>query len=194
MSVISSLKALILASGKKPYLLAVGKPSPVKLGNFLEIDAFVLIACPENSLLDSKEFLKPVITPYELTLALDTEFSWDPCHYELNLAKLAPRIVSQIEKLMNHDSDEDEPHFSLITGGYFVNKHFISKVKSLKVEGDNAIVKKWDGTVSSYNSVSASAEFLNKRSYVGLEVKAGSELAELEEGRSGIARGYINEK
>ena len=40
-----------------------------KIANFLEIDIFVLVACPENSLLESQEFFKPVVTPYEMELA-----------------------------------------------------------------------------------------------------------------------------
>lgn len=31
----------------------------------------MLVACPENSLLDSKEFYKPVVTPFDLELAAD---------------------------------------------------------------------------------------------------------------------------
>ena len=51
------------------YTIAVGKLNVPKIANFLEIDVFVLVACPENSLLDSRDFFKPVITPYELELA-----------------------------------------------------------------------------------------------------------------------------
>ena len=39
------------------------------MANFLEIDVYVLVACPENSLVDSHEFYKPVITPFEMELA-----------------------------------------------------------------------------------------------------------------------------
>ena len=40
-----------------------------KMANFLEIDLFVLVACSENSLVDSQEFFKPVVTPYEMEIA-----------------------------------------------------------------------------------------------------------------------------
>ena len=41
------------------------------------MDAFVLVACPENSLgLDSREYLKPVVTPFELDLALNKDREW----------------------------------------------------------------------------------------------------------------------
>lgn len=51
---ISQLRKLIAARHKKAYTLAVGKLNPAKLANFLEIECFVLVACPENSLIDSK--------------------------------------------------------------------------------------------------------------------------------------------
>ena len=53
-----------------------GKINPAKLLNFPEIDVFVLVACPENSLLDSKILFKPVVTPYELELALVEGREW----------------------------------------------------------------------------------------------------------------------
>jgi diphthamide biosynthesis protein 2 len=36
----------------------------------------VLIACPENSLLDSKEFYRPIVTPYEVDLACNANREW----------------------------------------------------------------------------------------------------------------------
>ena len=51
------------------YTVAVGKLNVPKMANFLEIDIYVLVACPENSLVDSYKFYKPVITPFEMELA-----------------------------------------------------------------------------------------------------------------------------
>ena len=51
------------------YTVAVGKLNVPKMANFLEIDVYVLVACPENSLVDSHEFYKPVVTPFEMELA-----------------------------------------------------------------------------------------------------------------------------
>ncbi len=39
-----AIKKLAQAAGKKTYTLLMGKPSPVKLANFPEVDVFVLIA------------------------------------------------------------------------------------------------------------------------------------------------------
>lgn len=51
---IEHLRLLIKNSGRKSYTFAMGKLNVAKLANFPEIDVFVMVACPENSLLDSK--------------------------------------------------------------------------------------------------------------------------------------------
>jgi diphthamide biosynthesis protein 2 len=47
----------------------MGKPNPAKLANFPEIEVFVMVADPQGLLLDSKDYLSPIITPYEAWLA-----------------------------------------------------------------------------------------------------------------------------
>jgi diphthamide biosynthesis protein 2 len=54
MQVIEHLKQIIRKAGKKFYFFSVGKLNVAKLANFPEIDVFVLVACPENSLIDGK--------------------------------------------------------------------------------------------------------------------------------------------
>lgn len=66
----------------------------------MEIECFVLVACPENSIVDAKvrlcifsirttpmtadqEFLRPIITPHELIAALSPEVQWS-APYTLN--------------------------------------------------------------------------------------------------------------
>ncbi|KAG8235015.1 hypothetical protein J437_LFUL015678 [Ladona fulva] len=73
------IMSLIRSSGRKCYLIAVGRPTPPKLANFLEIDVFVVIACPESARqLDLRgEYHKPIVTPYEVAAALATP-SGDP--------------------------------------------------------------------------------------------------------------------
>ena len=76
MEIFNRLKILLKKAGKKAYSFIVGKINVAKLANFMEIDLFVLIACPENTLLDSSEFYKPVVTPYEMELACNTQREW----------------------------------------------------------------------------------------------------------------------
>ena len=76
--VVEHIKSQILAAGKKSYTFVVGKVNAAKIANFSEVGAWVVVGCWESSLIDGKEFWKPVITPFELELALksDDERVW----------------------------------------------------------------------------------------------------------------------
>ena len=76
LSVIAHLKKIIKAAGKKSYTFVMGKLNVAKMANFMEVDVFVLVACPENSLLDTTEFYKPVVTPFEMELACNQAREW----------------------------------------------------------------------------------------------------------------------
>jgi diphthamide biosynthesis protein 2 len=94
------LRALLTSkkSARKVYTISVGKLNPAKLANFQEIDVFVLVACPENTLVDSKEFFRPIVTPFEMQLAVNAAerqqrgeegVDWSG-KYVLDLDKLVP--------------------------------------------------------------------------------------------------------
>ena len=51
---ISHLRKVLGDAHKKFYTISVGKLNPSKLANFMEIECFVLVACPENSVLETK--------------------------------------------------------------------------------------------------------------------------------------------
>ena len=71
------------------------------MGNFLEIDLFVTVTCPEKSFLDAKEYMVPVITPYELIVGLDPAFSWNYLEYEIDCRKLGSNIEKLEQSLLN---------------------------------------------------------------------------------------------
>lgn len=75
------MESIIKKAEKKSYTFVVGKLNVAKLSNFLEIDIFVLVACPENSLIDSKEFFKPIVTPFEVEIALNSSREWTGDYY-----------------------------------------------------------------------------------------------------------------
>ena len=54
LNLITKLREMVLAGGKKPYLLALGKLNPAKVANFAECDVFCIIACPESTVVDSR--------------------------------------------------------------------------------------------------------------------------------------------
>jgi diphthamide biosynthesis protein 2 len=72
---------------KKTYTLLMGKPNPAKLANFPEIEVFVMVAEPQGLILDSKEFLAPIITPHEALLAL-TGQPFEAGSYRLDYSEL----------------------------------------------------------------------------------------------------------
>ncbi|KAL3466501.1 putative diphthamide biosynthesis protein Dph2 [Aspergillus heterothallicus] len=76
--IVEHVKEKIAQAGKKSYLFVVGKLNAAKVANFSEIGGWVVIGCWESSLVDSKDFWKPVITPFELEFALngDDERVW----------------------------------------------------------------------------------------------------------------------
>ena len=76
LDVIERIKRLITSAGKKYYTFVVGKLNPSKLANFPEIDCYTIIACPENSLINSKDFYRPIVTPFELEMALNSARVW----------------------------------------------------------------------------------------------------------------------
>lgn len=47
---------------KKSYTISVGKLNPAKLANFMEIECFVIVACPENSVVEAKVWVSPLHT------------------------------------------------------------------------------------------------------------------------------------
>ena len=75
------------------YTFVVGKLNPNKLANFPEIDCYVIIACPEMSLLENaRDFYRPVITPFELEVALNSARSWTG-NYITDFRNLLPGYI-----------------------------------------------------------------------------------------------------
>lgn len=212
--------------GRKVYTISVGKLSPAKLANFQEIDVFVLLACPENSLVDamdptgrrSKDFYKPIVTPFEMMLALDESRTWTGS-YVLEMNQLAVEAQKQEarhgeggenHKTEDRQSDDEEqeeddeaPHFSLVTGGYvsrtkYQQHRFGEQPDRIAASDDqnpaasqgSVVLRDASGQLTRILD-SASALHLSGRSWTGLEQRLGmDEPSVLEEGRAGIARQY----
>jgi diphthamide biosynthesis protein 2 len=200
---LSSLRQhLTQIQNKKVYTISVGKLNPAKLANFQEIDVFVLIACPENSLVEAKEvqrsreFFRPIVTPFEILTAFKgREWSGE---YVLDLETVLNDLGQQQndkKDQVDDDSGDEQPHFSLITGGLVSNKSRISKDR----EGDRADTGQGIVTVRNSEGVltrvmdSAGGQHIASRSWRGLEPRLGmDEAAPLEIGRAGIAKGYVD--
>ena len=179
--IIEQVKESIKKANKKAYTFLVGKPNIPKLANFPEIDVFVLIACPENSLLDSKEYLKPIVTPFELDVALNSNREWTGI-YHANFQDLLPDGNSFKE----FEEEKSEGDLSLISG-----KLRIKDKSGLPSEEGALMVQ--DTRVSNLHT-NGGGDFLSQRTWQGLEQKLGeTEAVKAVEGQRGIAWGYANE-
>ncbi|KAI1174812.1 putative diphthamide synthesis protein-domain-containing protein [Nemania sp. FL0916] len=230
MSTISTLREQIAAAGKKSYTIVVGKLNAAKLANFAEIDGWVVVGCWESGLVDQDGLFRPVITPFELGLALqsDEKRIWtgewwggiegvkDDSRSDTQPAQpqqTAEEDVSAEYAEGDIDDEESEPPvFDLRTGKLVSNsrpmrmaiRNSASTAHSTQPKGDNtpaqavnsALVKRNIGEIALVNGVaSPGAEFLrSKRTWQGLGSDFNPEEDEtsavVEEGRSGIARGY----
>ena len=141
--IVDHVRRRIAEAGKKSYMFVVGKLNAAKVANFSEIGGWVVIGCWESSLVDSKDFWKPVITPFELELALqsDSERVWTGAWQSdfqtvldnsNNNNKEANELHRDSGAATNECADEEEegdmsepesapPEFDLRTGRYVSN-------------------------------------------------------------------------
>jgi diphthamide biosynthesis protein 2 len=218
MSIISHIQSLLASRGRKSYIFVVGKINPAKLANFSEIGGWVVVGCWESSLIDSKEFYRPIITPFELEMALkkDEERVWGDgwrgdFESVLNKAETTngnddlSQQVTSIEISDEEDDSEDEPpEFDLRTGKYVSTPKPPPKQKLVPQitngTAATALIKRSNGAlVTSNGIISPAAKFLKEqRTWRGLgsdfEIKYEENEEEqgalVEEGRTGVAGGY----
>lgn len=210
---VDHVKQQIADAGKKSYLFVVGKINAAKVANFSEIGGWVVIGCWESSLIDSKDFYKPIITPFELQLALspDSTRVWTGTWRSdfdsvLNTTSNGEQADDNEQRdgsgeASGSEEESEPPEFDLRTGRYITNTRPMGKLKKTQTSAINdsrssstALAKRANGDVVSVNGVaSPAAEYLaTNRTWRGLEVKYEEEEegGMLEEGRTGVARGY----
>ncbi|EEY63922.1 diphthamide biosynthesis protein, putative [Phytophthora infestans T30-4] len=205
LDVVHGLQKLIKKSGRKSYLFVVGKVNVPKLANYAEIDAFVLVACQQNTLMDSKEYYKPIVTPYELQLALSPSEEWDG-QYKTDFSEVIPALDQTAQSVEQAADDEgedvDKPFFSLVSGTYKTASHSTpvdreATTCALTASGEPGAsgalqVKNERTELTTYHS--EAADYLATREYQGLDPRIGKTPAHAAvEGSIGIARGYTHE-
>ncbi|GJJ16225.1 hypothetical protein Clacol_010521 [Clathrus columnatus] len=199
---ISHLRDLIRRRKKKFYTLTVGKLSPAKLANFADIECFVMVAC-ENSVVESNEFYRPIITPFELYLALSGEPIW-PGNCILDFEQLTPTSeLGEQNTADDGEKDPDRPMFSLATGKYrYVKRYEMDHFK----ESESTAGQVGFSSESSSDLIYGTpillwlislvmwelrADFLRQKTFKGLETRLGQDAPSvLKQGRSGIAKDY----
>jgi diphthamide biosynthesis enzyme Dph2 len=64
------LKKMIYNEGKEAYLIFLNEINPPSLLPYMDLDAFIVTACPRIAIDDSKMYKKPLLTPQELEIVL----------------------------------------------------------------------------------------------------------------------------
>lgn len=216
LSTVTKIQAQIAAAGKKSYTFVVGKVNAAKVANFSEVGGWVVVGCWESSLIESTDFYKPIITPLELELALtsDEERVWTgewngdfSSAFENPSSQPTQKPDSQING-EDEELDGDEsapPEFDLRTGRYVSGSRPMRPLPaavstSLAGQGEGLAgtltIRGKTGLVAINGSASPGAEYLrSQRTWKGLgsdfDVVSGEKIGSpMEEGKSGLARGY----
>eukprot|EP00501_MAST-03F_sp_TOSAG23-6_P001184 GSMAST32.ASY1.ANO1.1228.1 assembled CDS len=185
-------KSLITKSGRKCYSFVVGKLNVPKLANYMEIDVFVLVAAPEYSFLagaESKEFVKPIATPYELEVALNENTNWTG-EYITDFYQLLPKKEKEI-KLKNVENSSKLKLKDVLCN---VDTNVPQKPqKPQKPPKPQSKILSANHTVQ-IEYKSPAGDFLQKREYTGLETRIGeTEVNGIIDGLDGIASCFESE-
>ena len=226
--IVEHVKSQILAAGKKSYTFVVGKLNAAKIANFSEIGAWVVVGCWESSLVDSKGFWKPVVTPFELELALKSDNErvwtgeWSSDFREVLEEAKKPKKTEVIDYSSNADGEcmndrvinsgdlDNEPEsaapdFDLRSGRYVSHSRPMrtavertGNATSSQDSSPQTLARRAKGDIIAIGGeASPGAEFLqSRRTWKGLgsdfEIAYEDDGGAVEQGRSGIARGYTH--
>ncbi|KAF2172139.1 hypothetical protein M409DRAFT_49880 [Zasmidium cellare ATCC 36951] len=158
MDALSHCQDLIRRVGKKSYTFVVGKVNAAKVANFAEIGGWVVIGCWESSLIESKDFFRPIITPFELEVALqgDEQRTWGgewigdfsallgKENSENTNGQMNGHSQTEAESTSHGDwdeaSDDEPPEFDLRTGRYVSQSRPMGRQSrpAVAANGDNA--------------------------------------------------------
>lgn len=175
----------------------------------------MLVADPQGQILDSKEYLAPIITPHEAMLAWGgaSEGEWDEQRYSLGFEEAAAAGEAGGAALPPSRPRRQQPRFSLLAGGYTGGEDSgsesgdeeegaqaaIDAGSTLALHAQQALVVTAppQGRSDLVQPKSAADYLLHKRSWQGVEaplVGAAPKAVEAAvEGRSGRAAGYADE-
>jgi diphthamide biosynthesis protein 2 len=181
MEILSYLKNLIKERKKKYYIFIIGKMNEPKLANFPEIDVYCLIGCGRNSIIDSKVYMKSIVTPFELQIALEKGREWNGSYFTS-----FDKILSESGSNSDQQQEEEEIRYSLVSGSLKKNTFLTNELST-----DQQLVETSMNLVETKDALNV----FEQRSYKGLEMNVGeTPISEIEFGRGGIARLYGHEK
>ncbi|SCU90318.1 LAME_0E08020g1_1 [Lachancea meyersii CBS 8951] len=210
------LAELIKDNGKKHYMFVVGKPNVAKLANFEPVDVWCILGCGQSGIIVDQynEFLKPIVTPYELTMALNPEVTWTG-QWVVDFKQILEDLDDDADETNTENNsqessenpDSDAPEFNAVTGQYVSTSRPLRNLARVEIsdpcqdnkQSSNQLVEKCSGALTIGNTFSTSAAHLQSRQWSGLGSDFTSENfeeegASLEQGISGIASQYAFDK
>jgi diphthamide biosynthesis protein 2 len=196
LDMLQHLQNIIKKANKTFYTFVVGKLNVPKLANFQEVDLFVIVACPENSILDSKDFFKPVVTPFELEIALVPGKSWNN-RYSTEFKTLLEETptADYFAKNVQDDETDSDARVSLVSRSIKSN-HKVSEVTETVTETapDGTVVVRNQNTQVMRRDAPTAMDFFLQRSFKGLEQQLGeTPVITASVGRPGIPMEYEGE-
>lgn len=183
LDIVKHIQTLARARNVRTYLISVGKVNPAKLANFAEIDCFVLVGCAENALYTSRDFYKPLLSVFEVEMALNPVWTETiPSAYAVDFNAFLPdgRLYRNYAGVAVPDGD-----VSLVTGR--IRGANSADEKSVE---QNAVATRNHQVMTNVDSASS----FQSRSWTGLDPTLGQEKpAVIQSGRSGLAIKYVTE-
>nr|CDS28726.1 Diphthamide biosynthesis protein 2 [Hymenolepis microstoma] len=194
MDVVDRIKHLLCRAKIAYTTLVVGRLNEAKLMNVPDLDALVLVACPQASLYNNPNLLIPVITPFELECILYERCKYEDEDYVNEKEELIPKKrqwnglwlpLDFASHILDTESETYVPEDDVVISG----------------QADEDIVVRPSGTMVSRDDTNwslavAFAEMVADRhdSWNGLDPALGmtEPLTSIQPGRSGIPTEYSN--
>jgi diphthamide biosynthesis protein 2 len=198
--VIKHLKALIHAAGHTSQLFVVGKINEPKIGNFSEIDMFVVVACSFTSLIETRYMFHDIVTPFELDLALNPNREWDGS-YTLDFKQILENESRHIAftddakttKENEYGDYDDAPVYNSVTQKLIAKKTKRGDDSSGPLSTSTSLVAQQAGGLTIVSGEDSVQARFAQRTFQGLDYLMEEKSTKIEQGLSGIAKQYEGE-
>lgn len=189
------LHQLLRAYGKRSYIIYVGHLNEFKLANFVDtVDCFVAIACPNSRSSHFPErtdaYLKPVVSPVEVLLALTAEGACSPQYgiasaYSTAFDLMIPTLTCALQERQDAVTAATADPSAAPKDPLWQESAALIQMSSTG-----------GGALTVAGSSQGALARLQERSFIGLDPQIGQTAVqrELVDGRHGIARGYATER
>lgn len=105
------LSLFLRSMGKDVFTFSIGKPDGVKLGNFADVDCFVIMSCPESDYFESHDLLADCVSPFEALVAVES-LDWGDyiiTDYDEMLSKMVMDPPPRTPRTPRHVAKSERP-------------------------------------------------------------------------------------